>query len=61
MSSDLRDIIATAICRFNVEIDENNIFAGAISDDQCQQTCDYCRLFADYICKQINGDADDNK
>lgn len=59
MSTYLRDIVATAICRFNIEIDENNNFAGAISDDQCNQTCDYCRLFAEYICKQMNGDIDD--
>ena len=61
MDKDLRDIVAAAICRFNVEIDETNNFAAAISDDRCEQTCDYCRLFAEYICRQIDGDIDDNE
>lgn len=53
MSLNLIDIVATAICKFNIEIDENNNFAGAISENKCDQTCDYCRLFAEYICNQI--------
>lgn len=61
MSHDLRDSIAAAICRFNVEIDADNNFAAAISPELCNRTCDYCRLFADYICKQINGDGNDNE
>ena len=54
MSENLRDIICATICQFNVEIDENNNFVAAISSNQCEQTCDYCRLFAEQICKQIN-------
>ena len=61
MKNKLRDIVATAICKFNIEIDENNNFAGAISDDRCEQTCDYCRLFAEYICNQISGDTHDEQ
>ena len=53
MKSELRDIVATAICKFNIEIDGNNNFAGAISNDRCEQTCDYCRLQAEYIVTQI--------
>ena len=59
MKNELRDIVATAICKFNVEIDENNNFAAAISHDLCSETCDYCRLFSEYICNQIAGDPDD--
>lgn len=61
MSQDLRDIVAAAICKFNVEIDGDNNFAAAISPELCSQTCDYCRLFADYICKKINGENNDNE
>lgn len=61
MTADLRDIIAAAICKFNVEIDKDNEFAAAISPDLCDGVCDYCRLFAEYICRQLNGDYDDDE
>jgi len=61
MAADLKDIISAAICKFNIEIDQNNNFAAAISSDLCEGVCDYCRLFAEYICRQIDGDNDDNE
>ena len=59
MKRDLRDIAAAAICKFNVEIDENNNFVAAISPEECLKTCDYCRLFANFLCEIMNGDNDD--
>ncbi len=52
MNDELRDIVAAAVCRFNVEIDRNEM-AASISDRKCDATCDYCRLQAEYIVTQI--------
>jgi hypothetical protein len=49
----LSDIVAAAVCRFNVEIDDRNQMAASISAKACDATCDYCRLQAEYIAKQI--------
>jgi len=61
MDNNLRDIISAAICKFNIEIDDKNNFAASISPDACPQTCDYCRLFAEYICRQICEDHNDKE
>lgn len=61
MNYNLRDIIRATICKFNVEIDESNNFVAAISPNQCEQTCDYCRLFAEYICKEMERQNDNEQ
>lgn len=61
MPQDLRDIISAAICKFNIEIDDKNTFAASISPDACPRTCDYCRLFADYIFKKLCEEEHDKK
>lgn len=53
MPVDLRDIVAASICRFNVNIDMDGTLAPEISKDVCEEPCGYCRIAADYICKQI--------
>ena len=53
MKKNIRDIVAARICRFNVEIDLTGELAPTISPDVCEEVCDYCRLAAEHICKQI--------
>lgn len=48
-----RQIVAASVCKFNVEIDEEGDLAPTISDEVCEEVCDYCRLAAEYICRQI--------
>jgi hypothetical protein len=61
MKKNIRDIVAASVCRFNVEIDaEVNRLAPTISEDVCEEPCDYCKLAAEYICKQIE-ESDDVK
>ncbi len=53
MKKNFRDIVAASVCRFNVEIDEDGELAPSISPDVCEEACGYCRMAAEYICKQI--------
>lgn len=59
MPSDLRDIVATSICKFNCVIDIDGSLVPDISKECCEQPCGYCRIAADYICKQIEEDRND--
>ena len=52
MKRDLVDIVAAAVCGFNVEIDMDNRMNANISEP-CHEQCEYCRLMAAHICKQI--------
>lgn len=52
MDKDLREIVAAAVCSFNVEIDKNGEMVEIISSP-CPDICQYCRLFAEHICKRI--------
>ena len=51
--SDLRDIVAAAICKYNVNVDIEGILQPQISTETCKEPCGYCHMAADYICKQI--------
>lgn len=53
MRPDLLEIIAAAVCRFDIRIDEKGEMAAAISHDVCAETCGYCRLFAQHISNEI--------
>lgn len=53
MKNGLEDIVAASICKFNVEIGIDGELAPQISTDCCEEPCGYCRVAAQYICKQI--------
>lgn len=53
MKKNLEDILTASICRFNVKIDIDGQLAPEISPDCCEEPCDYCRMAAKHVCKQI--------
>ena len=58
MPRDLEEIVAEAICGFNVEIDINGNMVERI-ESPCHDICQYCRLFAAHICKRIEEESDE--
>lgn len=57
MKPNIREIILEAVCGFNIEIDKGQMSA-AISIP-CDEPCEYCEMFADHICQQIEEGQDD--
>lgn len=46
-------IIREAVCGFNVSIDIDGKMIPQISTEVCDEPCDYCRMAAEHICKQL--------
>lgn len=57
--SDLRDIVAASICKFNVKIDIDGKLEPEVSSETCKQPCGYCQMAAEHICKQIEEGTND--
>lgn len=54
-------IISEAVCGFNVAIDMQGNMKPEISTGACEETCDYCRMFAEHICKLLEEGYEDGK
>ena len=59
MKSDLVDIVTASVCKFNVSIEINGKLVPEVSPEPCETPCDYCRIAAEYICRQIEEVKDD--
>ena len=51
-------IISASVCRFNVHIDIDGSLAPEISPEACKETCDYCRMVSEHICRQLEEGSD---
>ena len=46
-------IISAAVCGFNVSIDISGQMAPQISTETCEEPCDYCRMAAEHILRNL--------